>query len=276
MEQALAGLRVVSLAVNLPGPVAARRLLALGAAVVKVEPPAGDPMARYHQGYYRALAAGQEVVTLDLKGEAGRGALAARLEAADLLLTAQRPSALARLGLGWEALHARHPRLCQVAIVGFPAPRQEEAGHDLTYQAAAGLLQPPRLPSTLLADMAGGERAFGAALALLLARQRDGAGRLAEVALSEAVAALAEPHRLGLTTPGALLGGGAPGYALYRAQDGWVAVAALEPHFRERLEAGLGARDAAGLGRAFLGRTALAWQAWGVEQDVPVVALPGA
>ena len=184
------------------------------------------------------------MVTLDLKAEGGRAALERLLSAADLLVTAQRPSALARLGLGWEALHLRHPRLCQVAIFGFPAPRQEEAGHDLTYQAEAGLLQPPRLPATLLADMAGGERAVGAALALLLARARDGAGRLAEVALSDAVEALAEPHRFGLTRPGALLGGGAPGYALYRAADGWVAVAALEPHFLERLVAGLGAATA--------------------------------
>jgi crotonobetainyl-CoA:carnitine CoA-transferase CaiB-like acyl-CoA transferase len=276
MEQALEGIRVVTLAVNLPGPVAARRLLGLGAAVVKVEPPAGDPMALYERGFYRALAAGQEVVTLDLKAPAGREAFEALLARADLLLTAQRPSALARLGLGWEVLHARHPRLCQVAIVGFPAPRQEEGGHDLTYQASAGLVQPPRLPASLLADMAGGEQAATTALALLLARARDGRGRRAEVALSDAVAALAEPRRHGLTAPGALLGGGAPEYNLYEARGGWVAVAALEPHFRERLLAGLAARDEEGLRRAFLGRTPEAWQAWGVAEDVPIVALPPA
>jgi crotonobetainyl-CoA:carnitine CoA-transferase CaiB-like acyl-CoA transferase len=254
--------------------VAARRLAALGAAVLKVEPPAGDPMAGYHGGLYRALAAGQEVVGLDLKGADGRAALETRLAAADLLITAQRPSALARLGLGWEALHARHPRLCQVAILGFPPPRQEEAGHDLTYQAEAGLVRPPHLPLTLLADMAGGERAVSVALALLLARGRDGQGRRGEVALSDAVLDLAEPLRHGLTAPGALLGGGIPEYGLYQAQDGWVAVAALEPHFRERLLARLGVADAEGLRRAFLARSRAAWQAWGVEHDVPVVALP--
>jgi len=120
----------------------------------------------------------------------------------------------------------------------------------------------------------GGERAMGAALALLLARQRDGAGRLAYVALAEAALDMAEPLRRGLTAPGALLGGGTPGYGLYRARDGWVAVAALEPRFRERLLAGLQASDEAGLRRAFRERDAAAWQAWGVEQDVPVVALP--
>lgn len=274
MREALEGIRVVTLAVNLPGPLAARRLATLGATVVKVEPPSGDPMARLHEGYYRALAAGQQVVALDLKTEAGRAALEPLLAAADLLLTAQRPSALDHLGLGWGALHARLPRLSQVAIVGYPPPRQEEGGHDLTYQAEAGLLRPPRLPPTLLADVAGGERAVSAALALLLARRHDGAGRLTLVPLSEAAADLAEPRRFGLTTPGALLGGGAPEYNLYRARDGWVAVAALEPRFRERLMGDLGARDEAGLRRAFKERRAAAWQAWGVERDVPVVAVP--
>ena len=270
MEAALDGVRVVTMAVNLPGPVAARRLAALGATVVKVEPPGGDPMALYQPGFHRALAVGQEIVGLDLKQEAGRAALERLLAPADLFLTSHRPSALARLGLGWEALHARHPRLCQVAIVGFPPPREEEAGHDLTYQAAAGLVQPPRLPPTLLADMAGGERAASAALALLLGRGRDGVGRLARVALSEVADDLAEPRRHGLTAAGALLGGGLAEYNVYEAQDGWVAVAALEPHFRERLLAGLGAEDEAGLRRAFAGRRAAAWRAWGVAQDVPI------
>ena len=105
----LDGVRVVTLAVNVPGPVACARLLALGAEVVKVEPPAGDPLAHYSRAWYDELARGQRVVALDLKTDEGRAALDGLLADADLLVTANRPAALGRLGLSWDALHARHP-----------------------------------------------------------------------------------------------------------------------------------------------------------------------
>lgn len=269
--QPLSGMTVVNLSLNLPGPAAARRLLGLGARVVKVEPPAGDPMRHYHAGWYEELAAGQEVLTLDLKTEAGQARLDALLASAELLLTATRPAALGRLGLGWETLHRRFPRLCQVAVVGYPTPRQDEAGHDLTYQASLGLLTPPHMPRTLLADMAGAEQAASAALALLLGRERGGAGGYAEVALSAAAEAMAEPLRFGTTAPGAVLGGGTPEYNLYPAKEGWVALAALEPHFKERLLSALGGDYRA----AFRTRSAAEWQAWGQQFDIPVVAVGG-
>ncbi|MBA2476207.1 MAG: CoA transferase, partial [Actinobacteria bacterium] len=182
----LAGTRVVSLAVNTPGPVAAARLRELGAEVTKVEPPGGDPLERVSRPWYDELRAGQEVVRLDLKSDEGRAALDELLAPADVLLTSHRPSALSRLGLAWSDLHARFPRLVQVAIVGFAAPDQELPGHDLTYLASRGLLAPPELPRTLIADLGGAERAVAAVLGLLLARERgDGAG-YAEVALAGA------------------------------------------------------------------------------------------
>ncbi len=269
----LEGMRVVNLALNLPGPEAARRLRTLGATVVKVEPPAGDPMASYHAGWYRDLAADQTVMRLDLKTSHDRERLGRLLVKADLLITASRPAALARLGLDWTRLQRDCPRLSQVAIVGYPAPRQNEAGHDLTYQATLGLLTPPHMPRTLLADMAGAEMAVSAALALLLARERGEGPGYAEVALSEAASAMAEPLRYETTLPGANLGGGVPEYNLYEAQKGWVAVAALEPHFKKRLETALGIRTADDYRRVFATRPAEDWQAWGQQQDVPIVAL---
>ncbi|HEU0077437.1 MAG TPA: CoA transferase, partial [Longimicrobiaceae bacterium] len=152
----LRGLTVVSLAVNVPGPVACARLRALGARVVKVEPPAGDPLEAYAAAWYRELAAGQEVVRLDLKDPAGRGALDGLLAGAELLVTSSRLAALERLGLGRAALQARHPRLCRVAIFGHPGAVPLRAGHDLTYQAAQGLAGDAGLPRTLLADLASG------------------------------------------------------------------------------------------------------------------------
>ncbi len=271
----LHGFGVVSLAANVPGPVACARLRALGARVVKVEPPAGDPLEAYSAEWYRKLAAGQEVLRLDLKDPAGRGALDGLLAAADLLVTSSRLSALERLGLGWEALRARFPRLCQVAIFGHAGAERDRAGHDLTYQAAQGLAGPGGLPRTLLADLASAERAAGAALALLLARERGAEAGYTEVTLAEVAADLAAPLRHGLTAPGGLLGGGLPAYGVYAAREGHVAVAALEPHFAARLreELGLAELTREALEAALGARTAAEWEAWADARDLPLAAL---
>ncbi len=271
----LEGIQVLTLAVNLPGPLAAAHLGRLGATVVKVEPPTGDPLGRVLPQWYELLHRGQTIHTLDLKGGEGRGQLEALLAHSDLLLTATRPAALARLGLDWAALHARHPRLCQVAIMGYPSPREDLPGHDLTYQALAGLVEPPGLPRTCLADLAGAERVVTTALALLLGRERGQGAGFAHVSLAEAAEDFAAPLRYGLTTPNGVLGGAFPGYHLYRARTGWVAVAALEPHFWERLtrELGLTVPDREQLQQAFLTRTAAEWEAWALARDLPLVGV---
>ena len=263
------------MAANVPGPVAAATLRDMGAQVTKIEPPFGDPLAAAAPQWYAQLCEGVEVRQLDLKSPDGRDRLHALLDEADLLLTATRPASLDRLGLAWGALHTRHPRLCHVAIVGYPAPRQNEAGHDLTYQSDAGLVAPPALPSTLIADLSGAQQAVITALRLLLARERTGHSDYAEVALSDAAAVFAPPVRHGLTTATGWLGGGTAAYNVYRALDGWVAVAALEPQFREALTRELGsaidAPDA--LARIFATRTAEEWGAWGRERGLPLAAV---
>jgi len=242
---ALDGMRAVSLAVNVPGPTAAARLVALGASVTKIEPPAGDPLATAHPAWYDELRAEQQVLTLDLKQATDHAILDELLRPADLLLTSSRPAALARLGLAWPQLHARFPRLSQVAIVGYPAPDQERAGHDLTYAAAHGLVVPPDLPRTLVADLGGAELATTAALELLLARERGGEAGYAEVALADAAAAFAAPLRHGAT---------------------------VEPQFEQRLaaELGLDALTHDALAAAFSARSAEDWEAWGREHDLPL------
>ena len=269
----LDGIRVVNLAVNLPGPAAALRLAGMGATVVKVEPPGGDPMELYQAQWYRDMAAGQRVIRLDLKSADGLEHLDRLLEKADLLITASRSAALERLGLGRNHLELRFPRLCHVAIVGYPTPRDNEAGHDLTYQASLGLVSPPHMPRTLLADMAGAERTVSAALGLLLGRERGGGSGYAEVALSDAVGAMAEPLRYGCTASGALLGGGVPEYNVYETASGWIALAALEPHFKKRLEEALGVHTMEQYRDAFALRTAADWQEWGQTLDIPIVAV---
>ena len=270
----LQGTRVVTVAVNLPGPLAAARLAGVGAQVTTVLPPGGDPLEHYQPDWYADLHRGQELVTLDLKREDARERLDTLLADADVLITSSRPSALRRLGLDFGTLHERHPRLCQVDVVGSPGRRAELPGHDLTYQAAVGLVRPPHLPATLVADLHGAERAVGEALAALLRRTRTGVGSRREVALEDAAAAMAEPAVRGLTAPGGLLGGGLPGYAVYPAAEGHVALAALEPHFLRRTAAALGVETThEAVAEVFGRRTAREWATGAAEHDVPLSAV---
>jgi crotonobetainyl-CoA:carnitine CoA-transferase CaiB-like acyl-CoA transferase len=263
------------MALNLPGPAACARLRDLGAALVKVEPLAGDPFQHFCPAWYRRLHAGVEVHRVDLKSPEGRAAMERLLHGADVFISAQRPSALARLGLDSASLASRHPRLCHVAITGHGPPDDGVAGHDLTYLAAHGLVTPPALPPTLFADMAGAERVVSTALALVHARDRDGRGPSIAVPLAEAAAALAQPRDEGLTGPGALLGGGFAGYNLYAAREGWVAVAALEPHFERKLAEAIGLEKLTvdGLTERFAKDTASHWESWARSLDLPIVAV---
>ncbi|MBD5634209.1 MAG: CoA transferase [Candidatus Eremiobacteraeota bacterium] len=271
-SQTLRGIRVVTLAPNLPGPVAAARLRDLGAEVHKVEPPAGDFLEMGAPAWYADLHRGMTIEKIDLKLPEGRATLDERLAAADVFLTSSRPSALERLGLGWERVHERFPQLVMVAIVGEYPPHAERAGHDLTYVAEFGLIVPPAMPRTLVADLAGAERAVSATLALLFARTRGEGGSHAFVSLREAAETFGLPLAHGLTAPGGRLSGAFPGYRSYATRDGWIAIAALEPHFWARMQHLLGTSDAAEFEAAFAERDSAYWTLWAAEHDMPLLA----
>jgi alpha-methylacyl-CoA racemase len=268
----LQGVRVVSLAVNVPGPVAAARLAELGAEVCKIEPPAGDPLQAYCSEWYEGLHRQVEVRRLDLKDSSGRAELDAMLLETDVFLTSNRPAALARLGLAPAELGSRFPRLCQVAIVGESGNAGDRPGHDLTYVAEAGLLNGPEMPRTLLADLGGAERAVSASLALLLSRGRTGTGGVLEVSLATTAQSFASPYVHGLTAPAGRLGGNFPEYSLYQSADGWIALAALEPHFQQRVcEAlGIAALDRSVLERMFALRPTGHWLRLSEELGIPL------
>lgn len=247
--QALKGVHILSLSLNLPGPAALLRLKHMGASCVKLEPPApanapagitGDPMSAYSHAAYDALHPGIRVQAVDLKTEPGQKVLASELAKADVLLTSFRPSALKKLGLDWASLHQDYPALSLVAIVGAPGPNAELPGHDLTYLAENDLATGLDLPATLYADMGGALMAVEAVLQATLLQQQTKQGHRFEVALSAAAAHLALPRRWGLTLPGTPIGGGHAGYQLYPCLDGRVALAALEPHFAKSLCAAAG------------------------------------
>lgn len=246
----LKGVRIVSLALNLPGPAALMRCQQMGATCVKLEPPphptapkgaSGDPMGLYNRKAYDTLHQGMRIAQVDLKSDKGQKALHRELAKADVLLTSFRPSALKKLGLEWKSLQKLYPMLSLVAIFGAPGAGAEEPGHDLTYLAENALVNGLDLPPTLYADMGGSLMASEAVLKARLLQLQKGKGVRLDIALSDAAAYLALPRTWGLTTPGAAVGGGHAGYRVYPCKDGRVAVAALEPHFAKALA------DAAGL-----------------------------
>ena len=222
-------------------------------------------------------AGGAQIVVLNpvLKSEQGRVAINNVLAEADAFLTSHRPSALQRLALDWQSNHQRYPRLSQVDIIGFPGDQDHTPGHDLTYLAKLGMLLPPQMPLTLLGDIASSERTVAAVLALLLHRARHGSAGHERVSIYEAAELYALPLQYGVTAPEGPLGGGLPVYQMYSTQDGWIAIAALEPHFRQRLGQELNlqpvTKDA--LGKIFLTKTAEEWEQWGLERDLPIAKL---
>jgi len=255
----LAGLLVVDLTRHLPGPLAARLLADLGARRIKVEEPElGDPVRQApplrdgRSALAALLLSGAESVALDLKREGGRRVLGALLARADCLLESFRPGVLARLGFAPEELRRRYPRLVIASLSGFgqEGPAAGRAGHDLTYQAVAGLLRPglgmPGLPA---ADLLGAWSAFSAVLAALYERERTGQGAWLDASLLDGAVhgnlvrwaeAAAGPAPAGAGD----LAGDLPCYNLYRARGGeLVALALLEPKFWRRFCDRCGRRD---------------------------------
>lgn len=261
MTLPLAGLTVLDFTTLLPGPLATLMLAEAGAQVIKIERPGGEEMrvARAHRQNSNAFAmlnAGKRSIELDLKSDAGRARVKALIVRADVLVEQFRPGVMDRLGLGYEAVRAINPRLvyCSISGYGQKGPRAGEAGHDLNYLGATGLLalapgppEAPTVPPALIADIAGGS--MPAVINILLAlRRRDatGAGCHLDIAMADAMFTFAW-HALArsdgrIPGPGeAGLCGGSPRYQLYPTRDGkLLACAALEQKFWLAFTAAIG------------------------------------
>ncbi len=249
----LVGYRVVDLSQYLPGPFAGQILADLGAEVIKVEPPGGDPMRGIGppdpdggSAYYKLVNAGKRVVRIDLKAEAGRAAFQELVAAADVLLESYRPGVLARLGFGRPALGALNPRLVHCALSGYgqTGPCADKGGHDLNYLAwggglvTSGSAARPTIAHPPVADHAGALQAVIAILAALLRRERGGEGAFLDVSLAETVLAwqggqlTAALRGRPMTRGRDLLNGGSACYGIYETADGrFVTLGALEPKF---------------------------------------------
>lgn len=233
--QPLAGLLVVDMSRYLPGPYASRELLRLGARVVRLEPPEGDPMRTTAPAWHDALNEGKESVRIDLKAEPERGR--ELCAAADVVIESFRPGVAARLGVGPDDVPERVV-YCSITGFGLGNRHEQRAGHDLNYLGWAGVLEDtaPAHPPVQVADLAAG--ALGAVadiLGALLERERSGRGRHVVVSMTHGSHRLVS-HRLGGEPVPRMLTGGAACYRTYRTGDGrWLTVAALEPKFWLRL-----------------------------------------
>ena len=228
--QPLAGITVADLSRYLPGSFASRELLRLGARVVKIEPPAGDPMRDAAPGWYRALNDGKELLTWDARSEPPPPVL----QAADVVLEGFRPGVWDRLNVALSETVI----LCSITGFGLDGPRAAQAGHDLNYLGYAGALADtaPAMPPVQVADLAaGGQGTVIEVLAALLERQRTGQGMRIVISMTGGAHRFVA-HRTGGDTVPRLLTGGVACYRIYETADGrYLTVAALEPKFWHRL-----------------------------------------
>ncbi len=252
MPAMLSGLRVLDLTRNLPGPFATRMLADLGATIVKVEPPEGDP-ARPLGGLFDALNHGKECRRIDFKNADDLAQLRGWVAASDVIVDSFRPGVMQALGLDYATLSALNPKLVAVSITGYgqQGPWAAKAGHDVNFMAMSGVLDQVRAPTGEVAlsnvqwgDIAGGSSmACIAILAAVFEAQRAGKGRALDVSMAHGLFAhMVMPRATGPLVksmlgrwPGAgedMLNGALPCYNLYATQDGrTLAVGALEYKF---------------------------------------------
>jgi alpha-methylacyl-CoA racemase len=228
----LSGILVVDLTRYLPGPYASAELVRLGARVVRLEAPGGDPLRRTAPGWHAHLNHGKESVVCDMTESPALGQALCR--SADVVLEGFRPGVAERLGVGPDDLP---PGVVYLSIRGFEdgSPWFLRAGHDVNYLGLAGVLDPerPALPPIPIADLAAGAlTAVARVVAGLFEKSRTGRGSVIRVSMTT------EAHRLVAFRHGEdpviprMLNGGLACYDVYRCADGaWISLGALEPKF---------------------------------------------
>jgi crotonobetainyl-CoA:carnitine CoA-transferase CaiB-like acyl-CoA transferase len=207
MSAPLDGITILDLTRVLSGPYCTMLLADQGARVIKVEHPRkgddtrgwGPPFLEGESAYFLSINRNKESVTLDFKRPEGRALLDRLIERADVLVENFRPGTLQRLGLDYEALAARHPRLvyCSISGFGHTGPRSAEAGYDAVIQAEGGLMSitgsadgPPYRLGVAIADIVSGMFAAQGITLALFARERTGRGQNVDLGMLDSVAAL--------------------------------------------------------------------------------------
>jgi CoA:oxalate CoA-transferase len=218
----LSGITVVDLSRILAGPYSTFLLVELGARVIKVEPPGkGDDAREYGpfkngvSTYFASINRGKESIALDLKAESDRRVLHALLERADVIVENFRPGTMEKLGYGWEALHARYPRLIYAAASGFghTGPLSKEPAYDMVVQGLGGIMsitghpgQPPVRIGMSIGDIGAGLYTTVAINAALLHRERTGEASKVDIAMFDCQLALLENAIMRYTVTGSVPG----------------------------------------------------------------------
>lgn len=303
----LSGIKVIDLTQFLPGPMMTGMMADQGATVIKIEPPAGDPVRSLgpfengHSIWFSNLNRGKLSLVCDLKSEAGRAALRTLIADADVFVESFRPGVMARLGFDWRAVSGINPKIvyCSISAFGQAGPLAHHPAHDLVVQALSGFLSvndgpdgTPVVPGVPSADLAAGLTALSAVLMALVGRSASGVGDYIDIAMFDSLLPWCV-HIAG----GALNGesspvsshqrslGGAAFYQVYRTQDErFVVLGGREIKFVSNLLTALGrpdliplAEQEAGPGQApltqflrgvFATRTREEWAAWFEAQDV--------
>src|SRR3990170_5987445 len=255
---ALEGIRVLDLTRLAPGPYCTMLLGDLGADVIVVEEPPGvgrrfDAGMSERATAFNALGRNKRSIGLNLKDERAREVFYRLAEKADVVLEGFRPGVVKRLGVDYETVSARNPRIvyCSLSGYGQTGPYAGLVGHDINYIGLGGALgaigwpgTPPAIPLNVIADFAGGGLyAAFAILAAVIARQTTGRGQWVDMAMSDGVTSLltfiAQQHFGAghVVKPGVdLLNGGSPAYCVYETADGkWLSIGCLEPWFWSEL-----------------------------------------
>ncbi len=267
----LEGIKILDLSRLAPGPFCSMMLGDLGADVLLVEAPADGKLAGMILGQrdvdqekiaaYNMMGRNKRSIVLNLREQEARDIFYRLAETADVVLEGFRPGVVKRLGVDYETLIARNPRLVYCSLSGFgqTGPYSGLVGHDINYISVGGALgmigwpdTPPAIPMNLLADFAGGgmHAAYGI-LAALMARERTGRGQHVDIAMSDGVmyllASLAGNVLMGGASPtrgGTALNGSVPFYNVYQCSDGgWISIGSLEPHFWVNLCKVMGRED---------------------------------
>lgn len=248
----LKGVKVIDFTNYLPGPFATLRLAELGAEIIKVEPPEGDP-ARHtgisKQGSGLVFLANnrqKKSITLNLKEQEGIDTARKLIANADVVLESFRPGVMEKLGLGYEAVQQVKPDIiyCSISGYGQKGPLSKLGNHDLNYMALSGVLAQfkdkagkPVHPSITLADYIGGFAANERILAGLVSKALTGKGSYHSISITDQMVSLLGNHVMVEKETGAgtginVLNGNIVSYALYETMDGrYMSIGALEPKF---------------------------------------------
>jgi CoA:oxalate CoA-transferase len=262
MKKALEGLRVIDMSHVLAAPTTTMFLADLGAEVIHLEPPRGDDSREYgpfagepgknNSGYFISLNRNKESLVLNLKLEAGREILRELILVSDVLVENFRPTAMQKMGFGWEEVHRLNPRIIYAAISGFghdsPAEYASRPSYDMVAQAYSGLMSitgpeggPPCRVGSSVGDIIAGQQAVIGILAALNWREKTGRGQFYDGSMVDGLFAVLESAVARYTMTGQIpgpLGGAHPSitpFQAFRTKDAWVIVAAGNDQIWEKL-----------------------------------------